>query len=342
MKRFLLGFVVVWVCMGCAKQKQHAGSAPQLVKTYSVTDVGSVDRDYAGMATADYSTNLAFKVGGQVVAFDVSEGEYINKGRIVAEINPRDYQLAYDAARSTYAAARSALERAERLLARQAISQSEYETAQNNYAGALSSYRNAEDVLADTRLRTPIAGIVEKKYVDTYQRVSPGEIVVRIVDPVTRTVKFTMPESGISLLDNPLTRFSVTFDNFPERRFEARLKDWVRTSADGTGVPVSLAVDVSDGYRVSPGMACMVRVALVSPEGGVVVPLSAVWTSARSPQPRVWVVADGRVRAVDVTLGPLYGSDMVVVERGLRPEMRVVTAGVYKLDEGCRVTEINN
>ncbi|MBP3425110.1 MAG: efflux RND transporter periplasmic adaptor subunit [Rikenellaceae bacterium] len=342
MKGFLWVVVSVWLCVGCAPRGQQQRPTPQLVKTYTVEDVGSVERDYAGMATADYSTNLAFKVGGQVVSFDVSEGEYVEKGRIVAEINPRDYQLAYDASRSTYAAAKSALERAERLLERQAISQSEYETAQNNYAGALAAYRNAEDVLADTRLRTPISGIVEKKYVDTYQRVSAGEIVVRIVDPVTRTVKFTMPESGIALLDNPLTRFSVTFDNFPERRFAARLKDWVRTSSDGTGVPVSLAVDVSEGYHVSPGMACMVRVDVSSPEGGVVVPLSAVWSEAGNTQPKVWVIRDDRVHAADVTLGPLYGSDMVVVERGLRPGMSVVTAGVYKLSEGRSVTVIND
>ena len=341
MKRVLFFVLASAVMLGCRGRRPDAPMAPQVVKTAIATAPTAISRDYAGMATADHSTNLAFKVGGQVVAFDVSEGEYVRSGRVVAEINPRDYQLAYDAAKSSYDAASSALTRARRLLERQAISQSEYETAENNYAGALATYRNAGDVLGDTRLRTPISGIVERKYVDTYQRVSAGEVVVRIVDPVTRTVKFTMPESGIPLLEDPSTRFSVRFDNYPDIRFDARLKDWVRTSADGTGVPVSLAVEVSDGYEIAPGMACTIRLAVAGDSSEVVVPLSAVWTSLESPEPQVWVVENGRVRATKVSLGALYGSDQVVT-RGVRVGERVVVAGVYKLSNGQSVTIIPN
>ena len=344
-KRAFFGVAVAVSCIliagGCQRVTRPKGPQPQVVKSFRVYSPSGLERAYAGMATADQSTNLAFKVGGQVVAFDVSEGEYITKGRIVAEINPRDYQLAYDAAKSTYAASKSALERAQRLLERQAVSQSEFESAQNNYASALAAYRNAADVLGDTRLRTPISGIVEKKYVDTYQRVSAGQVIVRIVDPKTHTAKFTMPESGIALLENPQTQFAVMFDSYPDIRFGARLKDWVRTSADGTGVPVSLAIEPRVGYDISPGMACTVIVTAPLTSGEVVVPLTAVWSSAKDSSPRVWLIDGGRVRAVSVTLGPLYGSDMVVVTRGLSAGMEIVSAGVYKLSDGRQVAIIN-
>ena len=344
-KRAFFGVAVAVSCIliagGCRRAPRPKSQQPQVVKSFRVYSPSGIERDYAGMATADQSTNLAFKVAGQVVAFDVSEGEYITKGHIVAEINPRDYQLAYDAAKSTYAAAKSALERAQRLLERQAVSQSEFESAQNNYASALASYRNAADVLGDTRLRTPIAGIVEKKYVDTYQRVSAGQVIVRIVDPKTRTAKFTMPESGIALLENPQTQFSVMFDSYPDIWFGARLKDWVRTSADGTGVPVSLSVEPRVGYEISPGMACTVRVTAPLTSGEVVVPLTAVWSNDKDSEPKVWLIDGGRVRAVRVKLGPLYGSDMVVVTSGLSVGMEIVSAGVYKLSDGRQVAIIN-
>ena len=335
MKRVLL-FVLLGALAGCGGQG-GAKRPPQMVKTVLVGDVGGVGRDYVGMATADHSTNLAFKVGGQVTAFDVSDGEYVRAGRVVAEINPRDYQLAYDAARATYLASKSQYERAERLLARQAISQSEYETARNNYIGAESAYRNAGDVLQDTKLRTPIAGIVEKKYVDTYQRVGAGEVIVRIVDPVTRTVKFTMPESGIALLERPTLRFSVVFDSYPEITFSARLKDWIRTSPDGTGVPVSLAVDMTEGYVAAPGMACTIHLEAGGDNHLTVVPLSAVFTPDTTSQAMVWRVVGDRVEATPVVLGALYGVDKVVAE-GLQVGDRVVTAGVHKLSNGQRVT----
>ena len=323
-------------CWGCVREVVRTPQ-PQLVKTYTVGGYGGVGRDYAGMATADHSTNLAFKVGGQVTSFDVSEGEYVRAGRVVAEINPRDYQLAYDAARATYLAAKSQYERAERLLAREAISQSEYETARNNYVGAESAWRNAADVLGDTKLRTPIAGIVEKKYVDTYQRASPGEIIVRIVDPSTRTVKFTMPESGIPLLERDDAVFGVVFDNMPSVSFAARLKDWVRTSPDGTGVPVALSVEADADVSIAPGMACTVHVESEGDESGVKIPLTAIFVPDSTSQPMVWVVADDRAQAVPVTLGALTDNNMILAE-GVAPGSRVVTAGVYKLSRGQRVT----
>lgn len=335
MKRVLF-FVLLGALVGCHGQG-GVKQPPQMVKTVLIGDVGGIGRDYVGMATADHSTNLAFKVGGQVTAFDVSDGEYVRAGKVVAEINPRDYQLAYDAARASYLAAKSQYERAERLLARQAISQSEYEIARNNYIGAESAYHNAGDVLQDTKLRTPISGIVEKKYVDTYQRVGAGEIIVRIVDPVTRTVKFTMPESGISLLERPSLRFSVVFDNFPDVAFAATLKDWIRTSPDGTGVPVSLAVELTDGYVVAPGMACTIHLEAGGDKTLTVVPLVAVFTPDTTSQPMVWRVVNERVEATPIRLGALYGVDMVVAE-GLQTGDRVVTAGVYQLSNGQRVT----
>ena len=335
MRRFL--FCVLLCCLAGCQQRSATNHPPQLVKTYTLESLGGLGRDYAGMATADRSTNLAFKVGGQVIAFDVSDGEYVRQGRVVAEINPRDYQLAYEAAKATYLAAKSQFERAERLLARQAVSQSEYETARNSYIGAESAYRNASDVLGDTKLRTPIDGIVEKKYVDTYQRISAGQTIVRIVDPVTRTVKFTMPESGIALLERSDLRFAVVFDNFPEKQFSAHLKDWIRTSPDGTGVPVSLTVDVTDGYVIAPGMACTVYLEAGVTGSQTAIPLTAIFVPDTTTQPMVWVVDDDRVRAVPIRLGALYGSDMVVAE-GVNAGESVVTAGVYKLSNGQRVT----
>lgn len=330
----------VLVVVSCNKPTVENVS-PQSVKAVTVSSVGFVARDYAGMATADNSTNLAFKVGGQVVAFDVSEGQYVRRGEVMAEINPRDYQLAYDAERSAYNAAKSQLERAERLLARQAISRSEYENAQNAYASALSAYRNAGDVLGDTKLRTPIDGVVEKKYVDTYQRVSAGETVVRIVDPVSHTVKFTMPESGLSVLETASTRFSVQYDNYKGVWFEARLKDYVPSSSDGTGVPVSLRVTIPEkSYIISPGMSCIVRVSVTSAVEGVAVPLSALFTPDNGNSKAVWVVRDGRAVLTTVTTGALYGTDMILVTAGLHQGDDVVTAGVYKLSEGQQVNVI--
>lgn len=63
------------------------------------------------------------------------------------------------------------------------------------------------------------------------------------------------------------------------------------------------------------------------------VPLTAVFD--RDGKEYVWVVSDrAEAELREVTLGDLYGSDMVMVTRGLVPGETVVTAGVYRIEQG--------
>jgi multidrug efflux pump subunit AcrA (membrane-fusion protein) len=88
-------------------------------------------------------------------------------------------------------------------------------------------------------------------------------------------------------------------------------------------------------------MACTIIVTAPLTSGEVVIPLTAVWSSDKDSSPCVWLIDGGRVRAVRIKLGPLYGSDMVVVTKGLSAGMEIVSAGVYKLSDGQRVAIIN-
>lgn len=342
---FLLFFALL---AGCRRSAPPAAGIP-VVKTAEVESVGFVDRDFAGMATAGDATNLAFKVGGQVVDIKVAEGRSVKRGELLAEINPRDYQLQVDADKAAYETAKSQFDRAERLLSRQAISRQEYEVASTAYAAARRTYENSRDLLSETRITAPFAGIIEKQYVDTYQRVQAGEPIVKLVNPVSRNVKFTMPESGLPLLERPGLTFTVEYDNYKGVWFAARLKEYVQTSADGTGVPVSLTMDDkrldSGKYTITPGMACMVNLRIEN-DGDpdmTAVPLTAVFNPGDGPRTYVWIVnGSGRVERREVETGDLFGRDMITVLHGLQPGERIVTAGVYKLRDGNEVRVANS
>lgn len=63
------------------------------VKVTAVHAVDYIDRDFAGMSTADDATTLAFKIAGQVASVDVSKGEFVEKGALLAQLDPRDVEL---------------------------------------------------------------------------------------------------------------------------------------------------------------------------------------------------------------------------------------------------------
>ena len=193
-------------------------------------------------------------------------------------------------------------------------------------------------------LRAPFAGVIERTYVDTYQRVTAGQTILRLVNPVSTTVEFTMPERSLWLLSDSVTRYVVRFDNYPDIRFSARLDTYAKTASDASGFPVALKISKteSEKYGISPGMTCRVTLRAVdnSPQG-VAVPLSAIYAPSEGGS-YVWVVmADDTVERRAVVLGDIFGQGMVSVISGVGVGEKVVVAGVYHLKNGQRVKIIN-
>ena len=337
MRFFLL--LLLLTAVGCRSHRADS-SAVRPVKVTTASHSAFIERDFAGMATPDDAVTLAFKVAGQVLDLPVSTGEYVAKGTLLAELNPRDIELQVASDRSVFEQARSQFARMQRLLEHQAVSQQEFEAARTRYTQAQSTYENSLDGLKDTKLRAPFASVVERKYVDTYERVQAGQAVIRVVNPRSTTVQFTVPEQGLELLTADSTRFSVVFDNYRNTTFRAALKEFVKTSSDASGFPVSLRlVDVdTTRYRIAPGMSCIVSMRVADRMPDVVsLPVTAIYAPAEGGD-YVWVVGrDDRVSLRAVELGELFGRDLVTVLRGVEPGDRVVTAGVYRLREGDEV-----
>ena len=334
----LLSFALV-----ACRQQPTAKNDIRTVKVTTVRSVEYVDRDFAGMATADDAVNLAFRISGQVASVDVSKGDYVTKGQLLSQLDPRDVELQVAADKAQYERAESQYERMKRLLAREAVSRQEFEAAQTAYVQAKSTYENSKDLLQDTKLRAPFEGVIERTYVDTYQRVSSGQTILRLVNPVSTTVEFTMSESSMAILADSLTRYFVVFDNYPNIRFSAHLGTYAKTASDASGFPVSLKLSRLEivNYRISPGMTCQITIRTAdSRTSDVAVPLTAIYAPAQGGT-YVWVVEGDKVRLQAVTLGEIFGRDMVRVSRGLLAGDVVVSAGVYRLENGQRVRIIN-
>lgn len=339
MRIFFIILSLLSVACGGGEPTSHR--KPKPVKSVVAQRVEYLSRDYAALSTADDAVTLAFKLAGRVVDAPVAKGMSVSKGDLLAELDKRDVELQVEATLSAYREAQSRLERAERLLEYDAISAQEVESLRNSLTQSLSAYRNALDMVADTRIVAPFDGVVERVYVDTYERVSSGQPIVRIVRPRSTTVGFTAPEYLLSYLAQPSTHYRVTFDAYRDTPFNAVIKSYARTSSDALGFPVSLRlIDVDTArYTISPGMTCVATVVIVeNDKEAVSVPLTAIYAPIGDDD-YVWVIdSDNIVEKRRVVLGELTGEDSVVVESGLKSGERVVSAGVYHLSNGERVT----
>lgn len=345
MKKLLfLSSVVVFQLVSCMTETPvQVFERP--VKVYKTDFMNSFTTSYTGMLKSDEISNLAFKMGGQLVKLAVVEGQKVSKGTFIAEIDPSDQFLQEQSAKANYVNSKSQLERFEKLVSKGAISQQQYESAQANYVRDKSAYENAKNMLSETKIYAPFSGIIEKRFVENYQRVQATEPVVRLINPANLEITFTLPENNIFYMSAPDKEFYVEFEAYPGKKFNARVTKFVDSSVDGSGVPVTVVIDDSsfnpEKYIVRPGFSCTVFLKLgnTTDTGTTSVPISAIYSSLATGKDSVWVYnpANSTVNIKGITIGGMYGKDLVIVKDGIQPGEEVVTAGIYQLVDGQKV-----
>lgn len=318
---------------------------PRPVKLTEVISLNRIEKSFSGVVSSDQFSDLAFKVSGPLISLKVEEGQKVRTGQIVAEIDPLDCTLEYEAKKASYQTAEAQLQRATKLLSKQAISRQEFETTEASYSNAKAAFEYADNQLKQTKLRAPFDGFIQRKYVENYQKVQAGQAIVCLINPNKLQVQFTMPESNISFFSTPYSIY-VEFDNYKGRRFKAKVKEYVQASPDGSGVPVYLYMDDPafnlNDYKVSVGFSCRVILDIESKsfnQGAVLVPLSAVVASEADNSKYVFVYnsQSQKVEKRTIKEKELVGKDDVVVLEGLSAGDYVVSAGATRLVDGQQV-----
>lgn len=318
---------------------------PRPVKLSEVTSLSVVEKSFSGVVSPDQFSDLAFKMSGPLISLSVEEGQSVRTGQVVAEIDPQDFKWEFEARKASYQTAEAQLQRAEKLLSKQAISKQEHESTKASYSNAKAAFEYAQNMLTQTKLRAPFDGFIQKKYVENYQKVQAGQGIVCLINPSKLQVQFTMPETSISYFSANYSVY-VEFDNYKGERFKAKVKEYIEASPDGSGVPVFLYIDDANfdlkKYKVAVGFSC--RVLLHAENSGsnqmaVLAPISAIVPSDTDNSKYVFVynASEQKVSRREVKGADLQGKDKVVITEGLNAGDRVVSAGAIRLVDGQQV-----
>ena len=340
---WMVCMIPAFLWAGCKGKKETYQDTVRPVRVVNVESLGAINKVYTGIVEAEEYSNLAFKLSGPLVAMNVDEGQKVKKGQVIAAVDPLEYKLQYEANKAAYLTAKSQLERNKRLLSMQAISKQEYEIAEANYIKGKSAYETSANTLEDTKLKAPFDGFVEKKFVENYQKVMPGESIIKLVNPDKLAVGFTLPETSVDLTRTPMT-VTVEFDTYKGIWFKAGVKEFIDASPDGTGIPAKLVIDDSrfsrDIHNIYPGFSCKVNLKIeTTEENSYIVPMSALFKNPTTNETSVWVYnpKTETVHGKTVVIGQLFGSDKIMVQKGLSNDDIIVVAGVNYITEGQKV-----
>lgn len=346
MKQFLISFLLLpLLLVGCKNEPEEVLIRP--VRTMTISTVKELSgAKFPGVSQEVQTVEMAFRVAGPLVKLNAVEGQKVSKGQLIAEIDSRDFRVDLSAKEGRYIQAKAEEERFRELLTRNAVSQNEYDQKQAVYLEAKSAYEAAKNAMVDVRLVAPFDCYIDQKFVENYQRVTIGQPIVSLLDLSAMEVKFSVPDQ-VAMLYRNYDYFLVIFEAYPDKVFEADMKQVEKKSIGSAGIPVTIVLREKDNlntqYRLTPGMSCNVQVVLKKDESkvsseGIAVPITAVYEVPENEQKYVWVLSDSMlVNKRNVKIGTLSGNDMILITEGLNQGETVVVAGGNRLSENQKV-----
>jgi multidrug efflux system membrane fusion protein len=337
-----------------ARASSTPAAVPVAVATVSRADV-PVRLSALGSATAFNTVTVRPRVDGQLMTVLFREGQFVNRGDLLAEIDPRPFQVQLEQAQGQLARDQAQLANARVDLTRYQTLLSQDSIAQQNVAAQASTVAQLEAALkvdqaaidsarlnlTYSRITAPISGRVGLRLVDAGNVVSAssttGLVVITQVEPIA--VVFTLPEDALrTVLPRIRAEANLPVDAF-DRSGATRL-------ASGSVVTVDNQIDQSTGtvrikavfenrdHALFPAQFVNVQLLADTQRAQLVVPAAAV---QQGPQgPFVYVVGDGKAAVRPVTVGITEG-DRAAITNGLNAGDFVITDGIDRLREGSAV-----
>lgn len=326
--------VTVFSC----RQKTESLSIAQLVKTAEVkTREGLLTVTYPGRLQAASDVKLAFRVAGPIQKIFVSEGEYVKKGQLLARLDPRDYQLQYDAAHAEYIQVKGESERVMELYKRNSVPVNEYDKAVAALKRVTAAYHAQKNALEDTRLKAPFDGYVQNKYFDAFEIVGQGTPVVSMINNDYLDVDVEVPSSDFIRREDFKT-FYCTADVYPDQELPLELLDITRKANFNQLFKVRFRLKRDNNLNLAPGMSVSVTIDYApAAEHLAVIPVSALFQ--QEGRSYVWLLdADKQtIKMFPVTVRQVTKNGEAIVESELRPGEQIVSAGVNSLKDGQKV-----
>ena len=374
--RIILGIAIIaGICYGLniLRQEEEILPEPEIIRPVRTIRLQggneAFSRRYFGTVQGGKRADLSFRVSGTLSKIYVEKGEHVKKGKLLATLDPRDFNTRISQAQSALSQAQAQhknvqadFRRYENLYKQKVIARAQYDTyktqvdvAKSSVDAANANLKSARDALHDTELRAPFDGVIADRKAENFQDVTAKQTIFSLQDLNSLEIVFNIPDNDVLVAPLPNVRnlqdlknhaemfdFTAKFDALPEKSFPLSIKEVATQATSSNTYPVTATMPHQQGIRILPGMSVTVEVkydgdgASSANNGTYSVPSTAILNEGGSNY--VWRFAVGQVSRVPVTVGQIHDGGYVDIKGNtLGGGDVIVTAGVYFLHEGQKV-----
>lgn len=349
------------VTSGCKKATGPAAPPmPEVVVTDVVQRDVPVYSDFVGTTVGFVNAQIYPKISGYLLKQDYRDGSHVHANQLLFEIDDRPYKAALDQALGTLAEAQAQLKQNQQNLDRYTILYQKAVISKQDFqnqtqttratAAQVQAYQAAVEAaklnLGWTKVYSPIDGVAAIAQAQVGDLLSTTTLLTTVsqLDPIK--VTFPIPEkeymhfaAQINAVENGVTLpplpFQMILDNGKTYQHPGQFYAANRQVDVQTGTIQIQATFPNPDNILRPGQYAKIRVAAGVVHNALLVPQDAVLETQGQYQVAV-VGSDNKVTMRTVEVGQQSGG-LQIIEKGVSPGERVITAGLQKVSDGMEV-----
>ncbi|MED7666019.1 efflux RND transporter periplasmic adaptor subunit [Pseudomonas moraviensis subsp. stanleyae] len=347
MKR--LGLLCMALLLGACSEKEKPPEPvrPVLSVTVKALNEESLGR-FAGSIQARYESNTGFRVGGRIARRNVDVGAEVQKGTLLATLDPSDQQNQLRSAQGDLARIQAQLINAQANARRQQalfdrgvgaqaqldVANTDLKTTQASLDQARAAVSQSKDQLSYTELRSDHKAVVTAWNAEAGQVVTAGQQVVTLAQPDIKEAVIDLPDTLVDQLPSDVV-FSVAAQLDPSINTTAIIREIEPQAQSATRTRRARLTlsDTPDGFRLGTAISVTLSSAI---KPRIELPLTAL--QEVDGKTRIWVI-DTQNKTVNPREVSVVsrGDHSVVLAGGVQNGERVVSAGVHSLKPGQSV-----